>query len=161
MPPEIRTATILDAEAVCAVVRRSITECCKADHKGEPKSIAAWLENKTTENAVLWIQEPGAISLVGVVNEKVVGFALSRNGELALCYVVPDVLHKGVGKSLLYAIESRSAMQGVSTLRLDSTQTAKNFYLRNGYIATGPAVSWAGLECQPMSKLLEQYQTLI
>jgi len=158
MPLEIRTGTVPDAKAICDLVRRSITECCEADHRGDSRSIAAWLENKTTENATSWVQDPSAIPLVGVIDGHVVGFALSKNGELALCYVTPEVLHRGVGKSLLYAIESRTAAQGVTTLRLDSTQTAKGFYLRNGYFATGPVVSWASMECQPMSKNLAPHQ---
>ena len=60
MSLEIRTATVLDAKMVCAAVRRSITECCEADHSGDTKIIATWLENKTTENVTLWIQEAGA-----------------------------------------------------------------------------------------------------
>lgn len=59
MSLEIRTATILDAKMFCAPVRRSKTECCQADHKGDTKIIATWLENKTTENVTLWIQEAG------------------------------------------------------------------------------------------------------
>lgn len=154
MPFEIRLATVADAKAICALVRRSITECCEADHRGESTRMARWLDNKTVDHATAWVQEPGAIPLVGVLDGSIVGFALSRSGALALCYVIPELLHQGVGKSLLHAIESRTAMQGFTTLRLESTQTAKDFYLRNGYCATGPSVAWAGLECQPMSKTL-------
>jgi GNAT superfamily N-acetyltransferase len=111
MQLEIRIATVMDAKAICVLVRRSITECCEADHKGESKNIATWLENKTAENATLWVQEHGAIPLVGVLDGKIVGFTLSRNSELALCYVIPEVLHKGVGKLLLQAIESRAAIK--------------------------------------------------
>jgi GNAT superfamily N-acetyltransferase len=158
MPLEIRTATVLDAKAICSVVRRSIIECCRTDHQGESHRMAIWLENKTIENATLWVQEPNAISLVGVLDGEVVGYAFSRNGELALCYVTPEVLYSGVGKSLLHAIESRAAMQGVQLLKLESTQTAKTFYLRNGYVPIGSTVSWGGLECQPMSKNLVRCQ---
>lgn len=62
MSLEIRTATVLDAKTVCAAVRRSITECCEADHRGDTKIIATWLENKTIENVTLWLQEAGGQS---------------------------------------------------------------------------------------------------
>ncbi len=154
MSIEIRTATVLDASEICAVLRRSISECCEADHKGDSNVAATWLKNKTAENVSLWVQEPGAIPLVAIVDGRVAGFALCSNGELALCYVIPEVLYRGVGKSLLRAIESQAVAHGVTAIRLDSTQTARNFYLRNGYGATGPAVIWAGMECQPMQKNL-------
>ena len=38
MSLEIRTATVLDAKMVCAAVRRSKTECCQADHRGDTKN---------------------------------------------------------------------------------------------------------------------------
>lgn len=60
MSLEIRTATVLDVKMVCAAVRRSTTERCQADHRGDTIIIAPWLENKTTENVTLWIQEAGA-----------------------------------------------------------------------------------------------------
>lgn len=154
MSIEIRIATVLDTSGICVVLRRSISECCEADHKGDSNIVAIWLKNKTTENVALWLQEPGAIPLVALVDGNVVGFALCNNGELALCYVIPELLCRGVGKSLLRAIESQAVAHGVTAIRLDSTQTARNFYLRNGYSATGPAVIWAGMKCQPMHKNL-------
>lgn len=42
MSLEIRTATVLDAKMVCAAVRRSTTERCQADHRGDTKIIAAY-----------------------------------------------------------------------------------------------------------------------
>lgn len=42
MSLEIRTATVLDAKMVCAAVRRSKTECCQADHRGDTKIIATY-----------------------------------------------------------------------------------------------------------------------
>ena len=120
---EIRTATVLDASEICAVLRRSISECCEADHKGDSNVAATWLKNKTAENVSLWVQEPGAIPLVAIVDGRVAGFALCSNGELALCYVIPEVLYRGVGKSLLRAIESQAVAHGITAISLDSTQT--------------------------------------
>lgn len=159
MQVEIRSASVLDTDGICLAVRRSIAECCTADHKDEPSLVAAWLENKTAVNVAMWVQEPGSISLVATVGDKVVGFTLYRNGELALCYVIPEVLHKGVGKGLLLATEARVAAQGFTTIRVDSTQTGNDFYQRNGYRRTGSAIVWAGMKCQPMFKsLLESPQ---
>lgn len=88
--------------------------------------------------------------------EQAVGTTLITGNELSLCYVTPEVLHQGIGKQLLVQTESIAVTQGISSLRLDSTKTAIPFYLRHGFSITGPAHSWAGLEAQPMLKVLEQ-----
>lgn len=147
---DTRIAEPSDATAICEVVRRSITECCHADHRGDPGLIAAWLKNKTPENVSDWIQAANALAVVAVRGGHVVGFALANGNELALLYVVPEALHQGVGKALLRTIETRL----VGRVHLASTHTARDFYARNGFRASGPAQVWAGLEGLPMVKLL-------
>lgn len=77
-----------------------------------------------------------------------------ETGEVTLCYVAPSVRFNGVGKALLAALEDQAARAGVEALRLDSTRTAKAFYLRNGFVAEGPPVLAFGIENQPMRKEL-------
>lgn len=47
MSLEIRTATVLDAKMVCAAVRRSTTERCQADHRGDTKIIGIYQVHMT------------------------------------------------------------------------------------------------------------------
>lgn len=150
----IRTATTSDATAICDVVRRSIAACCVADHRNDPGIVSAWLQNKTPENVAVWIGSADAIALVAVRGNDLVGFALSNRDELALCYVVSEALHQGVGKGLLRAVELRALSRGVSTLRLNSTRTARDFYARNGFSVSGPVQVWAGMEGTPVEKHL-------
>jgi GNAT superfamily N-acetyltransferase len=151
---EIRTATATDAASICEVIRKSISECCVADHRNDPVALSAWLENKTPENASSWVQSANTIAVIAASGNRLVGFALSAGNELALCYVVPEALYQGVGKALLQAIESRALAQGIRTLRLESTRTAQGFYARNGFVAAGPPQVWAGMEGLPMEKVL-------
>ncbi|MFY7864180.1 GNAT family N-acetyltransferase [Roseateles sp.] len=151
---EARDATVSDAIAICEIVRRSICECCVADHRRDPAALSAWLENKTPENASAWVQSLNSVAVVALRVDVVIGFALAKGDELALCYVVPEALHQGVGKALLRAIEFRLTSRGIRTLRLESTRTAEGFYSRNGFIASGPPQVWAGMEGFPMSKAL-------
>ena len=53
----IRRATIEDAEAICTVLRRSITELCGADHEGNAAYLERWLSNKTTANVRRWTRQ--------------------------------------------------------------------------------------------------------
>ena len=154
MQLEIRPARVEDAAAVSELVRRSITVCCTADHGGDAALIARWTANKTPENVRHWLAAAGSIALVAHHSGQVVGFALVAGDELALCYVSPEVLHHGVGKALLREATLQVYARGVQVLRLDSTQTALAFYLRNGFSVQGPPRHWAGLEAQPMSKAL-------
>jgi GNAT superfamily N-acetyltransferase len=152
---ETRTAVASDAIAICKVVRRSISECCVLDHRNDSATLSAWLENKTPENALAWVQSPNSIATVATQGDRVVGFALATGNELALCYVLPEVLHTGFGKALLQAIEPRVISQGIRTLRVVSTRTAQSFYSRNGFNMSGPPQVWTGLEGLPMEKALK------
>lgn len=150
----IRIAAPADATAISEVVRRSISECCHVDHHGDPELIAAWLENKTPGNILDWLRAAHATALVAVRGGQVLGFALANTDELALLYVVPEALYQGVGKALLRAVESCFISRGVTTLRLESTRAARDFYLRNSFTISGPVQVWAGMEGLPMMKLL-------
>ncbi|MFT3814051.1 MAG: GNAT family N-acetyltransferase [Acidovorax sp.] len=152
MQIKIRIAEAEDAAAACEVIRRSISLCCADDHHNDPEIISRWLANKTPENIAAWIVTKDSIALIAHRSGQTLGFALVVKDELALCYVVPQVLHQGVGKALLREAASQAIVRGVEVLRLDSTRTALPFYLRNGFSITGPSRSWAGLEAQPMNK---------
>jgi len=147
-----RTASIADTEAICTVLRRSITECCAADHRGEPRLIDAWLRNKTAPNVTAWIASPGQFCVVALVANEVVGFGMAEGDQVLLCYVLPEIRFKGAGRVLLQAMELHAVQQGITPLRLESTRTALAFYRRNGFSPSGPAISVFGLEGQPMLK---------
>lgn len=150
---DIRIAAPSDATAICEVVRRSIAECCIADHRDDPGLIAAWLENKTPESTLNWLQAANAVALVAVRGDSVVGFALANGAELSLLYVAPEALYQGVGKALLRTIETHL----VGVIHLKSTRTAQNFYVRNGFGVSGTTQVWAGLDVLPMAKSLVKH----
>lgn len=152
MPPHIRPATTDDAANICALIRRSITECCADDHQGDPELLKAWLRNKTVASVEAWLSDHEAHGIVGERGGVVHGFGLSRGDQVLLCYVTPEARFTGLGKALLQTLERHAVAQGLSTLRLDSTRTAEAFYRRNGFLPTGPAVQAFGLRGQPMSK---------
>ena len=68
--------------------------------------------------------------------------------------VVPEVLHKGVGRALLLAAEAGAREAGSGVLVLESTRTAEAFYRRQGYEPSAAVQSWNGLQAQPMRKRL-------
>ena len=155
MDVQIRVAQESDAAGACEVLRRSITECCTKDHGNDQTLLSPWLENKTPENLRQWIGAPGSYGLVAEIQGEIVGVAMMLDsGEVTLCYLIPEVLHKGVGKALLGELESKGRALGLRELRLNSTKTAFDFYSRNGFKSSGAQSMWHGIGCYPMAKVL-------
>lgn len=150
----IRLADASLAREACGVVRRSITYCCTLDHRNDPAVLDAWLANKTPDTVARWMTSPGAMAWGAFYNGEIVGFALVAGGSLALCYLVPEVLHQGVGRVLLLAAEAGARETGLDALVLESTRTAEAFYRRQGYEPSATVQSWKGLQAQPMRKRL-------
>ncbi len=156
MNVHVRTATFTDAEAACNVLRRSISECCAEDHHNAPEALSLWLQNKTPENVAGWFAAGENFSLVAIAGEQVVGVGLlTASGELALCYVLPEVRFKGVGHALLNAMELHALHAGLAEINLSSTATAKTFYLRHGYVSRGAPEVEFGMCAFPLIKRLE------
>lgn len=147
------------AQQACQVVCASITHCCVADHGGDAQVLRGWLANKTRDNLAVWMSATGAMAWGAYCTEgaeaSMVGFALvARPATLALCYLLPAALYRGIGRALLHAAEAGARDAGADALVLDSTRTGLSFYLRNGYAPAGDAFTWAGLWAQPLSKSL-------
>lgn len=135
----IRRAVLSDAAAACAVVRRSITELCYDDHRGDPTSLASWLANKTPNNFERWIGSSEHVALVAERDNELVGFALlSLGGSIVLLYVSPDARFTGVSKLLLSGLERAAIAANIKELKLESSATALRFYEGRGYASTGP-----------------------
>ena len=132
----IQKATPKDAEAACAVLVRSIKEICAPYYENDQEILAQWLENKTPANVRRWIDR---CYCVVAVNGKglVVGFASISGPEIMLNYVLPEALHRGIGKGMLQALENHAIASGVEHIDVVSTIPAKAFYERNGYVSNG------------------------
>jgi GNAT superfamily N-acetyltransferase len=150
---KVRVATGADAEGACTAVRRSITECCLEDHRGDGRILEAWLRNKTPENVAAWFTATDSYCVVAESGGVVIGAAaLGAAGTITLCYLVPEARHLGIGKALLVALESEALRRGIVALELGSTRTAHAFYLHNGYVDAGETESSFGLKVRRMRK---------
>ena len=156
MTLSVRAATKDDAEAAVDVLRRSIVELCRADHRDDQPTIDAWLDNKTVERFSRWVEDPERHTIVADHGGTVCGVGmLGTDGVLYLCYVRPGFEGKGVGKALVGALEDEARRLGLSTIRLDSTTTAENFYESLGYVRQGESTRGYGITaCNPYLKEL-------
>src|SRR5688572_25941696 len=129
----VRPAIPDDAEAACAVLRRSIAELCEADHRGDKTLLDRWLANKTPETVAGWIA--ASHTFVAELDGRLAGVAaVTRSGRITLNYVAPDARFRGVSKALVSALESTAAAMGCAACRLESTRTAERFYKSLGYV---------------------------
>ena len=152
---EVRTAIPKDAEFICSVLRRSIIELCTADHKNDPAILDRWLANKTPENVLRWIADPGNTLLVAAEGENVLAAGcVKASGEIVLNYVSPDAQFRGISKAMLRSLEQASKAHGQLVSSLDSTLTALRFYTDAGYARNGATVEKHGLAAYPMIKPL-------
>ena len=150
----VRDACEQDVEEACAVIRRSISELCVLDHRGDAVTIERWLANKTPDNVRQWIRNHHV--LVAVEEGAILGVAaMSAPGEVLLNYVSPDARFRGASKALVRALEARAADLGLPFLTLTSTLTALCFYKAAGCTESGPPTRGFGAAMsQPMQKRL-------
>lgn len=154
LPTYVRQAALEDAEAACAVLRRSITECCTRDHRNDPAILSAWLGNKTPENLRSWFSPPNH-AVVAEENGVTVGVALlGADGTITLNYLLPEAQYKGIGKAMLEALEKEAARRGIREVTLSTTVTAHGFYVRNGYADTERKSGLFGMSSTVMRKPL-------
>lgn len=151
----IRIAEPGDAESACAALRRSILECCEVDHRHDDAILSAWLGNKNPQTVAAWFASPANFSLVATADSEMFGVGLlTRKGRIALCYVTPEARFTGAGKALLQGLEAQAVNWGLRTVHVNSTATAKDFYLRNGYVPGGAATSSFGTAATLLTKNL-------
>lgn len=138
------------------ILRRSIIELCRDDHQDDAATLAAWLANKTPAHVHAWIGDTDNYLLIAEADGAVLGVAAMRNsGRISLNYVSPAARFRGVSKALLRALEDRARELGLLACSLESTQTARRFYLSIGYSEAGPPTPGFGVSlCHPMVKAL-------
>ena len=152
----VRAAEPKDADAAVDVVRRSITQLCKADHRDDPDTLADWLSNKTPQNFLSWFTSADNYCVVADANDAIAGVALlHRGGEIKLFYLAPGAQRRGIGNALHAALEEKANAWGLSKLYLESTSFACPFYEALGYRRLATARSRFGvLRCHPYEKTL-------
>ena len=152
----IREATPKDAEAMSVVLVASITELCGADHQGRPEALAEWTANKTPESIRGWFDNPENRLLVADEDGAILGVGgFNVGGEIILNYVAPSARFRGVSRALLAALEDGMRADGIAEARLDSTKTARRFYIDAGWQeAAGESSKFCNVRCRTMTKRL-------
>lgn len=151
----IRLAQINDAEAICHIIRDSISQLCQIDHKNNPAILNTWLGNKKPEVIRDWLVQNEKGFLVAVCEDKTVSVgSYTPDGHITLNYILPEYRFQGISKAILHAVEQAMRAAGMKKANLVSTMTAHDFYLAHGYKDSAPAMEGVeGKLSYPMEKI--------
>lgn len=156
---DIRPAGPDDADAACDVLRRSITQLCVVDHANDPAILARWLANKTPAQLRAWTASDQQHLLVAVEDGAVRGVgSVTTAARIALNYVAPEARFRGVSTAMLVALEALARRSGATECVLESTATARRFYVSAGYRETAAPIRIFGTDSYPMMKRLASGQ---
>jgi ribosomal protein S18 acetylase RimI-like enzyme len=153
----VRCARDGDEGPASDLVRRSVTELCATDHRGDAQVLARWLATGTPEDFRRWtggadrsvcvaVRDDGRLAAVGMV---------AWRGEILLNFVAPEARFLGASKALMAHMEGHLRARGVRRVTLFSTHVARRFYRSLGYEEVGRRESRFGtLDVIGMAKRL-------
>ena len=129
MKLRIRQFQNKDAREVAALISNTIFTINSKDYSHEYlETIAAMytpekLEKNSLEKKIF----------VAEIEDKIVGTATIREDYISCVFVLPEYIGKGVGKLLMETVENEALQQGLRSVYLDSSTTARTFYESLGY----------------------------
>lgn len=155
--PTIRPGTREDIPAIHRVHSASIRGLCAAVYS--PQLIEAWASNpdlKRYEKMLL----PSARCLVAEAGNQVCGFGSLEltKSRLESLFVLPQYAGIGLGRRLLQALEELARDAGITTLNVQASLNAREFYAKHGYrlckMSTHCTSSGLEMDCAEMEKPL-------
>ncbi|WP_223639559.1 GNAT family N-acetyltransferase [Rhodobacter sp. TJ_12] len=146
----IRPATVDDLPAMADLIAAAITALCAADHHGQPKRMRPWIAANDGPALAARIADPAqrlllcedaGLACVGGLDwrEQPAG-----RGRISLLFVAPARQGQGHARAMLAALEADLRGLARSDARLTATNTARGFYLSQGW-RPDPAASGGAL----------------
>ena len=131
----IRPAAAADAAALSALIVTTLHASNAADYA--PEIIARVVDGFSPPYVEAMIARRSV--LVACIDLRIIGTAALDAAAVRSVFVAPEAQGGGVGTALMAEIARLAATSGVRTLRLQSSLTARGFYLRLGFCALGEA----------------------
>ena len=131
----IRLATTADIDEIAGLYKDTIDRINSRDYSKE--QIEAW--SSTYNNAPGWIRRIEEQRFyVAILDDKIVGFAsIDTSGYLDLLYIHKDYQAIGIASKLLNCVEKAAKEMGFAEITVQSSITAKPFFLKKGFVITG------------------------
>ncbi|SOC02003.1 GNAT family N-acetyltransferase [Rhodobacter maris] len=156
----IRQARPEDAAAIADLIGAAITRLCAADHHGQPERLTPWVAANAAGAIAARIADPAQRLLVIAPPDGLaaVGGLDWRDqppvrGRVSLLFVSPDRRGAGHARAMLGALEGELIALGRTEARLTATNTARGFYLAQGWTAD-PAAPGGALLGHALAKTL-------
>lgn len=127
----IRPARDGDAGAISQVIVAALRETNARDYA---PAIIARLEKNFSAAAVRELIGKQKM-FVAVLGQQVAGTASLDGSMVRSFFVAPDAQGMGIGSRLLVEVESAAREAGITTLTLQSSVTAEQFYAKRGFKA--------------------------
>lgn len=153
--PQVLPVTPSDASLVSRILIRSFKTGCAIDHRNNALLVDAWSRRHSIEQIMAWMADARLHLEVAWLQGKPVGVGMAHsNGEISLCYVLPEFFRRGIGHSLMCSLERRLTRVGRVSAVVYSTLTGQGFYQHLGYRENGTAMRVGCVALRPMHKPL-------
>jgi putative acetyltransferase len=132
--PNLALRPFLPADVpLLAEIFRASIESLTGDDYG-PGQQRAWASAADDEEDFA-ARLAGQLTLIATLDGSPVGFASLKGPDaLDMLYVHPAVARQGVGTMLADALERLAAARGTAQLRVDASDTARDFFEQRGYV---------------------------
>lgn len=141
MKIKIRPATVGDRHALWRVHTQAIRVSAARHYNAA--QIEAWAGRLTPEGYRSPRQDwPYCFFVAELEEGRIVGFGELnlKTGEVEAVFVDPEFGRRGIGRQILQALEDLAERQGLTTLVVDASLNAVEFYEREGYRQAEPTV---------------------
>ena len=122
-----------DAPLLAEILREAIAELTADDYsEAQREAWASAAEDEKAFGRKLAVQ----LTLVATMQGSPVGFAsLAGQDKIDMLYVHPAAAGQGVAAMLIDALEKLAGNRGAARLSVDSSDTARGFFEKRGYVA--------------------------
>lgn len=131
MQCQIRKAMPSDASVISQLVIEALRHSNARDYSAD---IIERVERSFSPSAILGLLTQRRV-YVATIDQQVVATASLDQHTVRSVFVRPRHQGKGVGRSLMQAVEAAASVGGVARLRVPSSITAEGFYASLGYIS--------------------------
>ena len=122
-----------DAKRCAEIFRSSIEELAAEDYDADQRE--AWA-SRADDEAAFGARLAGALTLLAVIDEGVVGFTSLKGGEeIDMLFVDPEFARQGVGRALIGALTKLAEARGAKRLTTEASEIAKPLFERQGFTA--------------------------
>ena len=125
-------------EDVVKLITETVHTVCTDDYTKE--ELDAWAPSNFDIKKFKGNLSP-CLNLVALEEGKLVGFiSMERSGYINRLYTHKDYLRRGIATALYHKAEDWARENGICEISLDSSRTAKGFYLKLGFKKSGISV---------------------